>query len=141
MFVEYFNIAQTANYGLTIYTPRGYAQYEREKNRMVMPKKAAHKESHRAMPREEQARQDLLLRLRRVEGQVRGVQKMVEDERYCPDVLAQMSAIHESLRAVERILMKDHLQHCATEALRSGDDKQAQRTYNELTELFYRHAR
>jgi DNA-binding FrmR family transcriptional regulator len=52
-----------------------------------------------------------------------------------------MSAVHESLRAVERILMKDHLQHCATEALRSGDAKQAERTYNELTELFYRHAR
>lgn len=82
-----------------------------------------------------------MLRLRRVEGQVRGVQKMVEEDRYCPDVLVQMSAIHESLRAVERILMKDHLQHCATEALCSGDDKQAQRTYNELTELFYRHAR
>src|SRR5258708_15111512 len=111
------------------------------KNPMAMPKKAAHKESHRAMPREEAARKDLLLRLRRVEGKVRGVQKMVEEERYCPDVLVQMSAIHESLRAVERILMKDHLQHCATEALRSGDDKQAQRTYNELTELFYRHAR
>ncbi len=111
------------------------------KNPMAMPKKAAHKESHRAMPREEAARKDLLLRLRRVEGQVRGVQKMVEDERYCPDVLVQMSAIHESLRAVERILMKDHLQHCATQALRSGDAKQAQRTYDELTELFYRHAR
>jgi CsoR family transcriptional regulator, copper-sensing transcriptional repressor len=102
-----------------------------------MPKKAA----HRAAPREAASRENLLLRLRRVEGQVRGVQKMVEDDRYCPDVLIQMSAIHESLRAVERILMKDHLQHCATEALRSGDDKQAQRTYNELTELFYRHAR
>ena len=106
-----------------------------------MKKQKAHKETHRAMPRDISARDDLLLRLRRVEGQVRGVQKMVEDERYCPDVLVQMSAIHESLRAVERILMKDHLQHCATEALRSGDDKQAQRTYNELTELFYRHAR
>jgi DNA-binding FrmR family transcriptional regulator len=106
-----------------------------------MKKKRAHKEAHRAMPRETVAREDLLLRLRRVEGQVRGVQKMVEEDRYCPDVLVQMSAIHESLRAVERILMKDHLQHCATEALRSGDDKQAQRTYNELTELFYRHAR
>jgi DNA-binding FrmR family transcriptional regulator len=102
-----------------------------------MPKKAA----HRATPREATSRENLLLRLRRVEGQVRGVQKMVEDDRYCPDVLIQMSAIHESLGAVERILMKDHLQHCATEALRSGDDKQAQRTYNELTELFYRHAR
>ncbi len=109
----------------------------------VMSKTAAnkHKEAHRHTPRETGERQDLLLRLRRVEGQVRGVQKMVEDERYCPDMLVQMSAIHESLRAVERILMKDHLQHCATEALRSGDDKQAQRTYDELTELFYRHAR
>jgi CsoR family transcriptional regulator, copper-sensing transcriptional repressor len=106
-----------------------------------MKKKKAYKETNRAMPREAAARQNLLLRLRRVEGQVRGVQKMVEDDRYCPDVLMQMSAIHESLRAVERILMKDHLQHCATEALRSGDDNQAQRTYNELTELFYRHAR
>jgi CsoR family transcriptional regulator, copper-sensing transcriptional repressor len=106
-----------------------------------MKKKKASKETHRVIPRDSDARNDLLLRLRRVEGQVRGVQKMVEEDRYCPDVLVQMSAIHESLRAVERILMKDHLQHCATEALRSGDDKQAQRTYNELTELFYRHAR
>jgi len=87
------------------------------------------------------ARDGLLLRLRRIEGQVRGVQKMVEEERYCPDVLIQMSAIHESLRAVERILMKGHLQHCATEALRSGDAKKAERTYDELTELFYKHAR
>jgi DNA-binding FrmR family transcriptional regulator len=106
-----------------------------------MAKKIAPEETHRAAPREAASRQNLLLRLRRVEGQVRGVQKMVEKERYCPDVLVQMSAIHESLRAVERILMKDHLQHCATEALRSGDAQQAQRTYNELTELFYRHAR
>jgi CsoR family transcriptional regulator, copper-sensing transcriptional repressor len=106
-----------------------------------MPKKAASKQTHRAAPRVANAKNDLLLRLRRVEGQVRGVQKMVEDERYCPDVLIQMSAIHESLRAVERALMKDHLQHCATEALRSGDARQAQRTYDELTELFYRHAR
>jgi DNA-binding FrmR family transcriptional regulator len=106
-----------------------------------MKKQKAPREAHRAMPRESGARHDLLLRLRRVEGQVRGVQRMVEEDRYCPDVLVQMSAIHESLRAVERILMKDHLQHCATQALRSGDDKQAQRTYNELTELFYRYAR
>lgn len=106
-----------------------------------MPKKITPKELHRPLPREAGAREDLQRRLRRVEGQVRGVQKMVDEERYCPDVLVQMSAIHESLRAVERILMKDHLQHCATEALRSGDAQQAQRTYNELTELFYRHAR
>jgi CsoR family transcriptional regulator, copper-sensing transcriptional repressor len=86
-------------------------------------------------------KENMLLRLRRVEGQVRGIQKMVEEERYCPDVLTQMSAIHESLRSIERILMKNHLQHCATEALRSGDEIKAQKTYDELTELFYRHAR
>ena len=87
------------------------------------------------------AKERMLLRLRRVEGQVRGLQRMVEDERYCPDVLAQMSAVHESLRAVERMLLRNHLQHCATEALRSGDEKKAHRTYEELTQLFYKHAR
>jgi DNA-binding FrmR family transcriptional regulator len=106
-----------------------------------MPKKAAHKPLRHAVHRDSKVNHDLLLRLRRIEGQVRGVQRMVEDERYCPDVLTQMSAVHESLRSVERILLKDHLQHCATEALRSGDERKAQRTYNELTELFYKHAR
>jgi DNA-binding FrmR family transcriptional regulator len=106
-----------------------------------MPKKATQKDLHRAHPREAVAKESLLVRLRRVEGQVRGVQRMVTEDRYCPDVLVQISAIHESLRAVERILMRDHLQHCATEALRSGDALKAQRTYDELTELFYKHAR
>ena len=95
----------------------------------------------RTVQRDRETQENMLLRLRRVEGQVRGVQKMVEAQRYCPEILIQMSAVHESLRAVERILMKNHLQHCATEALRSGDEKQAQRTYSELTELFYKHAR
>jgi DNA-binding FrmR family transcriptional regulator len=106
-----------------------------------MQKATKKKTVRHAVHVESAAKQDVLLRLRRVEGQVRGVQKMVEDERYCPDVLTQMSAIHESLRAVERILMKNHLEHCATEALRSGDVRKAQRTYRELTELFYKHAR
>lgn len=89
---------------------------------------------------DQEARRDLLLRLRRIEGQVRGLQKMIEEERYCPDVLTQMSAVHQSLRSVERVLLRSHLQHCATEALRSGDDRRARRTYDELTELFYKHA-
>ena len=99
------------------------------------------KSSRHRVHRNEEIMEDLTVRLRRVEGQVRGLQKMVQEQRYCPEVLVQMSAVHESLRAVERILLKDHLQHCATEALRSGDEKQAQKTYQELTELFYRHAR
>jgi DNA-binding FrmR family transcriptional regulator len=110
-----------------------------EKN--IMASKATNKQLRRTVHRDDRVNDDLLLRLRRVEGQVRGVQKMVEAERYCPDVLMQMSAIRESLRSVERILMKNHLQHCATEALRSGDERKAQRTYDELTQLFYKHAR
>lgn len=106
-----------------------------------MPNETTGKQPKRAVHRDSGINHNLLVRLRRVEGQVRGIQKMVEEERYCPDVLTQMSAIHESLRAVERILMKNHLQHCATEAFRSGDERKAQRTYNELTELFYKHAR
>lgn len=103
--------------------------------------KPRHDSSAHAAHVDAAVKDNMQLRLRRVEGQVRGVQKMVEEERYCPDVLTQMSAIHESLRSVERILMKNHLQHCATEALRSGDEHKAQKTYDELTELFYRHAR
>jgi DNA-binding FrmR family transcriptional regulator len=101
--------------------------------------KSAH-DSH-ALSVNMEAKQQTLVRLKRAEGQIRGIQKMVEEERYCPDILTQMSAIHESLRAVERILLRNHLQHCATDALRSGDEKKAHRTYEELTDLFYRHAR
>src|SRR4029077_1172624 len=107
----------------------------------IMPARTSKSEIQHAVKVDRDAKQRLRLRLRRIEGQVRGIQKMVEEERYCPEVLTQMSAVHESLRAVERILLKNHLQHCATEALRSGDEKKAQRTYDELTNLFYKHAR
>ena len=101
-----------------------------------------HKPEHaRGSAADPEIKKNLQVRLRRVEGQVRGLQKMVEDERYCPEILEQMSAVHASLRSIERVLLRGHLQHCATEALRSGDEKKAQRTYEELTELFYKHSR
>src|SRR5574338_889380 len=59
-------------------------------------------------------------RLRRIEGQVRGLQKMVEDDRYCADILTQISSVHEALRAVSRELMRNHLKHCATHAIMKG---------------------
>lgn len=98
-------------------------------------------EQNHGLHANQEVKKNLSLRLRRVEGQVRGIQKMIEEERYCPDILVQISAVHESLRSVERLLLRNHLQHCATEALRSGDQKKAQRTYEELTKLFYKHAR
>jgi len=89
----------------------------------------------------QESKRRILLRLRRIEGQVRGLQRMVEEERYCPDVMDQVSAVHESLRGVGQLLLRNHLEHCATNALRSGDAARAARTYAELTALFYKHAR
>jgi DNA-binding FrmR family transcriptional regulator len=80
-------------------------------------------------------------RLRRIEGQVRGLQKMVEDDRYCPDILVQISAVHEALRTVGRSLLRNHLKHCATHAIVHGTPQKAERTYDELLRLIYRHSR
>ena len=80
-------------------------------------------------------------RLRRIEGQVRGVARMVEEERYCADVLMQISAIQESLRAVAQILLRNHLEHCAADAIRSSDGERREKMYDELTELFFKHVR
>ena len=86
-------------------------------------------------------RERALVRLKRIEGQVRGVQRMVEDERYCADVLVQVSAIHESLRSVARLMLRGHLEHCAADAIRSSDSERRERMYDELTELFSKHMR
>jgi DNA-binding FrmR family transcriptional regulator len=86
-------------------------------------------------------KQAVLTRLRRIEGQVRGLQKMVEEERYCADVLAQVASAQEALRGAGRALLHNHLRHCATAAIRSGDDAQAEAMYGELLELIYRHTR
>jgi DNA-binding FrmR family transcriptional regulator len=81
-----------------------------------------------------------LTRLRRIEGQVRGIQKMISDERYCADILTQISSVHEALRGVSRELMRNHLKHCATGAIRSGG-KQADGMYDEIVDLMYTHSR
>jgi DNA-binding FrmR family transcriptional regulator len=77
-----------------------------------------------------------LKRLRRIEGQVRGLQKMVEDDRYCADIMTQISSVHEALRAVGRELMKNHLRHCATSAIKSSDEE-AGAMYDEIVDLMY----
>jgi DNA-binding FrmR family transcriptional regulator len=82
-----------------------------------------------------------LTRLRRIEGQIRGLQKMIEEDRYCPDVMTQIASVHEALRGVGRELMRNHLKHCVTEAVRSGDDARTAETYDEIVDLLYRHAR
>lgn len=78
-----------------------------------------------------------LTRLRRIEGQVRGLQKMVEDDRYCPDIMTQISSVNEALRSVGKELMKNHLKHCAAKAIRSSE-AEANAVYDEIVDLMYK---
>jgi DNA-binding FrmR family transcriptional regulator len=78
-----------------------------------------------------------ITRLRRIEGQVRGLQKMVDEDRYCADIMMQISSVQEALRSVGRELMRNHLRHCATAAIRAGAPE-ADAMYDELLDLMYR---
>ena len=75
-----------------------------------------------AMPGYTGSKDDYLKRLRRVEGQVRGVQKMVESDTYCIDILTQVSAITKALQAVSLGLLEDHVTHCVVDAARESDE-------------------
>ena len=86
-------------------------------------------------------KQSVLTRLRRIEGQVRGLQRMVEEERYCADILTQVSSVHEALRGVGRALLHNHLRHCATAAIRSDDPLRAEAMYQELMDLMAKNIR
>ena len=79
-------------------------------------------------------------RLRRIEGQVRGLQKMVDEDRYCADIMTQISSVQEALRSVSRELMRNHLKHCAASAIRAGEGE-ADAMYDELVDLMYKHNR
>lgn len=83
----------------------------------------------------------LLNRLKRVEGQVRGVARMVEEDRYCVDVLTQLQAIRAALSRVESEMLKAHLGHCIESAIVSGDQAEQRKKAGELIELLERAAR
>jgi DNA-binding FrmR family transcriptional regulator len=79
-----------------------------------------------------------LKRLRRVEGQVRGVQRMVEEGRYCAEILVQIASIQEALRGVSREVMRNHLAHCAAEAEGAGGDA-VEAMRGELLDLMFKY--
>ena len=82
-----------------------------------------------------------LKRLKRIEGQIRGLARMVEADRYCPDIMVQISSVQEALRAVGHGLMRNHLRHCVAQAIRKGNTARVEATYDELMKLIYTHAR
>ena len=83
----------------------------------------------------------LVKRLHRIEGQVRGIEKMVEEDRYCIDILTQIAAVTTALEAVGLKMLDDHVRHCVAGALASGDPEEAQQKSRELLEAVHRFAR
>ncbi|TFJ92764.1 metal-sensing transcriptional repressor [Lentibacillus salicampi] len=87
---------------------------------------------HPITPRTEDEKQAVTNRLKRIEGQVRGIQKMVEEDRYCPDILAQISAINAALKKVGFTVAERHAKHCVSHAVKSGEGEPA---IDELLEI------
>ena len=83
----------------------------------------------------------LVKRLHRIEGQVRGIERMVEDERYCIDILTQVSAVRTALDSLAFEILDDHVNHCVSGALASGDPVAAEEKSKELLEAVHRYAR
>lgn len=81
-----------------------------------------------------------LQRLKRIEGQVRGIHKMIEEDRYCAEVLVQISSVQQALRGVAKQVMEGHLEHCVTSAFASRDPAKAAAMQKELLELMYKYS-
>ena len=86
----------------------------------------------------ETARNSCIKRLSRIEGQVRGLTRMVEEGRYCIDIITQISAVRAALRRVEEEVLRDHIGHCVKRAMQSDDVRAQDRTINELIDVLAR---
>jgi len=100
-----------------------------------------HAKSRKALAVDPEIKSSNLKRLRRIEGQVRGLQRLVEEDRYCADILVQVSSVQEALRSVGRALLRNHLRHCASEAIRDQTPGRAEAMYEELLSLMDLHSR
>jgi len=88
----------------------------------------------------EPTKTDLRKRLARIRGQVEGLARMVEEDRYCPDTLHQFAAVRSALRSAEKILLANHLERCATHAIEEGGEGAAE-VRREIVDLFHRFVR
>jgi DNA-binding FrmR family transcriptional regulator len=89
----------------------------------------------------EETKRKALARLNRIEGQVQGVQRMVEEQKYCVDILTQISAIQGALEQVRKILLGRHIESCVADAIASGRQGDRQKKIDELLDVFSRYAR
>ncbi len=87
---------------------------------------------------QKEAKAETLKRLNRIAGQVRGLAGMVEEDRYCIDILTQLSAVRAALRKVEDEILRDHVNHCVAGAIKSGNKADQHKKIDELMEVFAR---
>ncbi|MFH1615246.1 MAG: metal-sensitive transcriptional regulator [Planctomycetota bacterium] len=81
---------------------------------------------------------DNLVALRRIEGQVRGVQKMIEDRKYCIDILTQIQAVKGALGRIEEKILEKHFRHCVTDAVKGASEKEKEQKLDEILKLIHR---
>lgn len=103
---------------LTAYTPRGYTMHEKKKGRFMKEQSAKYKNT----PRSTELQTDVTKRLNRAIGQLNAVKTMIEENRYCGDVLTQLAAAESAVRRVSEMLLQEHLQTCVVEEIRNGND-------------------
>jgi DNA-binding FrmR family transcriptional regulator len=87
---------------------------------------------------DDETRGKALGRLRRIEGQVQGIQRMVEEDKYCMDILLQLTAVQGAVEQVQRLLLGRHIESCVADAIRSGSTRDRQKKVDELLEVFSR---
>ena len=83
-----------------------------------------------------ETKKDVLNRLRSIEGHVRGIQRMVEDDEYCVDVMKQVKAVQSAMERVNSLVLANHLQTCVTDSLRSNDVDERERVIGEIIQVF-----
>ncbi len=90
---------------------------------------------HKTKERSEKEYKDLINRLSRIEGQVRGIKKMVENNAYCPDILIQVSAVNAALNSFNKVLLANHIRTCVSEDIRAGKDETVDELVTTLQKL------
>ena len=81
---------------------------------------------------------DQIARLKKIEGQIRGVQRMIQDQRYCIDILNQLQAVEAAIKRVEANILRKHLQGCVADAMRTGSEREQDAKLDEITQLLFR---
>ena len=115
-------------------TPPGYYRKCREVLQMIKNEKTDQTSDRKKM-RGEDERRDLMNRLKRIEGQVRGLQRMIDEDAYCPDVLTQASAVNSAINSFCKVLLANHIRTCVANDIRAGRDETTDELLKTLQKL------